>query len=88
MTTPRERPYGQFNFQVEIIDANDATAASGGPLEVSGLGIEVTVAECRNGNDRFNFAQKIMGLNKSTDVTLKRGVIGDLALSEWINLVQ
>jgi phage tail-like protein len=28
---------------------------------------------------------KITGLNKSTDVTLKRGVIGSLNLYQWLN---
>ena len=38
--------------------------------------MEVTVAEYRNGNDTENSVRKITGLNKATDVTLKRGVIG------------
>ena len=42
--------------------------------------MEVTVAEYRNGNDRLNSVRKITGLNKITDVTLKRGVIGSLAV--------
>lgn len=88
MATPRDKPYGQFNFQVDITDVNDATTASGGFQEVSGLGVEITVAEYRNGNDSFNYPQKIMGLSKTPDVTLKRGVIGDLALHEWIDRVQ
>jgi phage tail-like protein len=29
--------------------------------------------------------RKITGLNKTTDITLKRGVIGDSAFSKWIN---
>lgn len=88
MPTPRERPYGQFNFRVDISDINDATTASGGFQEVSGLGVEITVAEYRNGNDKFNYPQKIMGLSKASDVTLKRGVIGDLSLHDWIKAVQ
>ena len=28
---------------------------------------------------------KITGLNKATDVTLKRGVIGSLNLYQWLN---
>ena len=38
--------------------------------------MEVTVAEYRNGNDAENSVHKITGLNKATDVTFKRGVIG------------
>ena len=32
--------------------------------------------------------EKIRGLNKSTDVTLKRGVIGAPALQNWLNQVK
>jgi phage tail-like protein len=31
--------------------------------------------------------QKITGLNKATDVTLKRGVIGTLALRDWLDQI-
>jgi len=53
--------------------------------ECSGIGMEVTVAEYRNGNAKENSVQKITGMNKSTDVTLKRGVIGSLNLYQWLN---
>ena len=32
--------------------------------------------------------KKITGLNKSTDVTLKRGVIGALALQDWLDQIR
>lgn len=41
-------------------------------------------AEYRNGNHRDNM-MKITGANKSTDVTLKRRVIGSLALYRWLD---
>src|SRR5262249_6907660 len=53
--------------------------------EVSGIGMEVTVAEYRNGNDGENGVKKITGLNKCTDITCKRGVIGSLTLYQWLN---
>ena len=65
----------QFNFLVDL--GNGTTdGADAGFQEVSGVGMEVTVSEYRNGNSRENSVMKITGLNKSTDVTLKRGVIG------------
>lgn len=88
MATLREMPYTDFNFRVDITDINDQTTVTGGFQEVSGLGLEVGVAEYRNGNEAFNATRKIMGLQKAGDVTLKRGVIGDLALAEWIDRVQ
>lgn len=88
MATERDRPYSQFNFLVDITDVNDAQQDSGGFQEVSGLGVEITAAEYRNGNYSFNNVTKVMGLSKVPDITLKRGVIGNLALFEWIKAVQ
>jgi phage tail-like protein len=84
MAVQRERPYVQFNFLVDIGDGN-TEGASAGFQEVSGIGMEVTVAEYRNGNSRENSVMKITGMNKSTDVTLKRGVIGSLNLYKWLD---
>jgi phage tail-like protein len=47
--------------------------------------MEVTVAEYRNGNEKENSVRKITGLNKATDVTFKRGVIGSLNLYQWLD---
>ena len=70
-------PYGAFNFTVTagpIPGSPDSVNA--GFQEVSGLGMEVTEAEYRVGNDKGNFVHNVSGLTKATDVTLKRGVIG------------
>ena len=82
MANPRDRPYAQFNFQVDLGIGN---AVDGGFQECSNIGMEVTVAEYRNGNEKENSVRKITGLNKATDVTLKRGVIGSLNLYQWLN---
>jgi phage tail-like protein len=87
MAVARERPYVQFNFLVDL-----GTGATEGPeagfQEISGIGMEVTVAEYRTGNDKENSVRKITGLNKSTDVTMKRGVIGSLNLYQWLNQIR
>src|SRR5882672_10103071 len=84
MATLRDRPYVQFNFLVNLGDGvTDGPQA--GFQEVSGIGMEVTVAEYRNGNHKENSVMKVTGLNKSTDVTLKRGVIGSVSLYLWLN---
>lgn len=88
MAVFRERPYVQFNFLVDIGDGSDPNAAQAGFQEVSGIGMEVTVAEYRNGNERENSVRKITGLNKSTDVTMKRGVIGALNLYNWLDQIR
>jgi phage tail-like protein len=84
MAVLRERPYVQFNFLVDLGTGN-TEGPEAGFQEVSGIGMEVTVSEYRNGNERENSVRKITGLNKSTDVTLKRGVIGSLNLYQWLN---
>ena len=84
MAQLRDRPYCQFNFIVDL-----GTGVDDGPQagfqEVSALSQEVSVAEYRNGNSKENSVIKITGLNKSTDVTLTRGVIGALDLYAWLN---
>jgi phage tail-like protein len=87
MAVLRDRPYVQFNFLVDLGDGN-TEGATAGFQEISGIGMEVTVAEYRNGNERENSVRKITGLNKSTDVTMKRGVIGSLNLYQWLHQIR
>jgi phage tail-like protein len=84
MSVQRDRPYLQFNFLVDIGDG-DSASVSAGFQEVSAIETEVTVTEYRNGNSKENSVVKLTGLNKCTDVTLKRGTIGSLALYNWLN---
>jgi phage tail-like protein len=87
VATLRDRPYTQFNFLVDLGDGN-TDGPSAGFQEVSGLGMEVTVAEYRNGNSKENSAIKITGLSKATDVTMKRGIIGSLNLYQWLDQIR
>jgi phage tail-like protein len=87
MSVLRERPYSQFNFLVDLGDGN-TEGPEAGFQECSGIGIEVLVAEYRNGNEKENAVRKITGLNKVADVTLKRGIIGSLALWKWLEQVR
>ena len=84
MAVERERPYTQFNFLVDL-----GTGTTQGPQagfqEVSAISTEITVVEYRNGNSKENSPIKITGLNKASDVTMKRGVIGSLDLYDWLN---
>lgn len=83
----RERPYSQFNFLVDLGTGDTATPQAGFQ-EVGGLGIEITVAEYRAGNEKNNAPRKITGMYKVPDVTLKRGVMGSLDLYNWLNEVR
>jgi|SRR5215216_2250984 phage tail-like protein len=84
MAVLRDRPYLQFNFLVDL-----GTGTTDGPgagfQECSQIGMSVDVIEYRNGNSKENSVQKLTGLNKATDVTLKRGIIGSLDLYQWLN---
>src|SRR6266550_3816607 len=84
MAVLRERPYVQFNFLVDLGTGN-TDGPEAGFQEISGIGMEVTVAEYRTGNKKENSVMKITGMNKSADVTLKRGVIGSLNLYSWLD---
>ena len=87
MSTLRDRPYLQFNFLVDLGDGvTDGPRA--GFEEVSGIGMEVEVSEYRAGNSKENSVIKLTGLNKCTDVTMKRGVIGALDLYDWLDQIR
>jgi|SRR5215211_4037060 len=86
MAVLRDRPYVQFNFLVDL--GNGTEGPDAGFQEISEIGMEVTVSEYRNGNERENSVRKITGLNKSSDVTLKRGVIGSLSLYQWLDQIR
>lgn len=94
-STERDRPYSQFNFRVSWEPATDNEGDPLGELtveagfqEVSGLGMEITVAEYRGGNYSTNEPIKVTGMVKTPDVTLKRGVIGRMDLYRWLDAVR
>jgi phage tail-like protein len=76
----RNEPFTCGNFRVEI---QGITAMSFS--EVSGLEVSIDVVEYRAGDAKVNTEQKLPGLYKTTDVTLKRGLTRDLGLWNWIN---
>jgi phage tail-like protein len=87
MAIPRDRPYVQFNFLVDLGDGV-TEGPQAGFQELSGIGMEVTVSEYRNGNHKENSVLKVTGMNKQTDVTAKRGVIGALNLYKWLDQIR
>jgi phage tail-like protein len=80
----RNNPYGAFNFIVRLGDTGGEDQIVGGFSDFSGAGSEVKYAEYRNGNDPENHVRKIANTNTTSDVTLKRGIIGDLRLFTWL----
>ena len=87
MAELHERPYAHFNFLVDLGTGN-AEGPEAGFQEVSGIGRDLTVAQYRDDDARENGAKKITGLNKSTDVTLKRGVVRSQSLDQWLRDVR
>ena len=65
--------YDQFNFKLHV-----GASVLGGFQELSGIDPVV----------RRKKITKLTGLNKSTDVTLKRGVIDAPALNDWLKQVR
>jgi phage tail-like protein len=87
MAVLRDRPYGQFNFLVDL-----GTGVTDGPeagfQECGALSMSVDVIEYRNGNDKENNPRKLTGLSRVSDVTLKRGIIGSIGLYKWIDQIR
>jgi phage tail-like protein len=73
-----KNPYSNFNFIVEI-DGQEVAAFS----EISGLDSENTPIEYREGADATNAPRKLPGVEKYSNVVLKRGITGDLTLWNW-----
>ena len=91
MATLRDNPYGAFNFIVSLGgaqgDGSEGTIV-GGFSDASGLGVDVSYSEYRNGNEKVNTARKIPNTHKNDDVTLKRGLVGSDDLFQWVKGVR
>jgi phage tail-like protein len=78
MAEERTNPYSNFNFVVFV-----GTEQLGAFSEVSGLDSENTPIEYREGADATNSVRKLPGIEKYSNVTLKRGITGNMALWNW-----
>lgn len=79
MAVKRDDPYAAFNYLIEI-----GGITAGGFSEVSGIDAEVEPVEYRNGDEDF-VKRKLPGLKKFTNIVLKRGIVGNLDLFNWLN---
>jgi phage tail-like protein len=85
----RTSPYSNYNFTVDLRSPNvDADSPFGGFSEVSGIGTELTIAEYRYGNDAESHVRKVPGIHKTSDVTLKRGILNSTDFWQWIKDVR
>ena len=76
-TGERRDPYHGFRFIVQIDGIT-----RGGFRECSGLDSSQDPVEYREGNEPLR-ARKLPGLNKSSNISLKRGVTDDKDLWKW-----
>jgi phage tail-like protein len=86
MAELHERPYVQFNFLIDF--GAGGRGPHGGFQECSGLGTDLTVVNYDRTTKKPLNVQKLTGINKSTDVILKRGVVVSSALDEWLKQVR
>jgi len=78
-----EYPLPKFHFQVEWGDETISFS------EVSGLDKEIEIIEYREGTSREYSKLKMPGLQKYSNITLKRGVFaGNNAFFNWMNTVK
>jgi phage tail-like protein len=87
MAVLRDRPYAQFNFLVDL-GTGDTAGPEAGFQECSPIALSVDVIEYRNGNDKENATRKLTGLQRVTDVTLRRGIVGSLNLYQWLDQIR
>ena len=87
MAVLRDRPYGNFNYLVDLGTGN-SDGPEAGFSEVLLPEAWVDVIEYRNGNDRENSVRKIPGRDHYGNIVLKRGVAGSLDLYSWWNDVR
>jgi len=87
MAVLRARPYGNQRFLVDLGTGNTA-APEAAFCEVILPGISIDVIEYRTGSDKEHGVNKLPGLARYPDVTLRRGIIGSLDVYSWINEVR
>lgn len=87
MAVMRDTPYGNFNFLVDL-GTGETGALEAGFAEVVLPETWVDVLEYRNGNDKVDAVRKLTGLEHTSNVVLKRGVIGSLSLYAWYDAVR
>jgi len=75
-------PFANYNFKLEIDGIQ-----SGGFSECTGLNQENTPIEYREGTEDIT-VRKLPGLMKYSNITLKRGIVANRDLMDWLKFVQ
>ncbi len=87
MATFRDRPYGNYNFLVDL-GTGDSASVQAGFGEVILPEAWMDVIEYRAGNEHESGVRKIPGRVHYGNIVLKRGAIGSLDLYQWWNDVR
>lgn len=87
MATFRDRPYGNYNFLVDL-GTGDSASVQAGFSEVILPEAWMDVIEYRAGNEHESGVRKIPGRVHYGNIVLKRGAIGSLDLYQWWNDVR
>jgi len=77
-TGDRKDPFRGFNFRLEMEGVTKA-----GFRECSGLDSTTDPVDYREGGDKGNIVRKLTGLNKHSNIVLKRGMTDDHTLWDW-----
>jgi len=87
MTPRRNRYQTLFDFLVEVSGgAADGPHAGFEHLRIGGA--DIAAAQWLHRVERADNVTKITGLNKATDVTMKRGVISAPTLCQWLEEIR
>lgn len=78
-----EYPYGGFDFLVSF-EGLDPGGPAAGFSRVTGLNRSVAMIPYRAGNAKSRAPVLVPGLVTPPRVVLERGLVGDLALHEWL----
>jgi len=80
----REDPYAAYNFEIVINGvSDDGRSIRGSFSEVSGLDTDMPPIEYRTGTEDLTM-RKSPGLAKNSPIVIKRALIGDLTLWNWM----
>jgi phage tail-like protein len=78
-------PFTGFNFMVDLGGIGGEDTFAGGFEEVLGLGVSIDQLEYRVGSEKSSGVRKFPGTRRFSNVTLKRGLLTDTRLWDWIN---
>jgi phage tail-like protein len=79
MPVKRQQPYLNCNF---LVDLGGVVVA--GFAEATLPSMEIELVDYRDGSDKVNSVRRLPGLTRYGNLTLKRGIVGDLDLFNWI----